>query len=76
MSRIRQVLDCMKYDEKQKQKLIAYFNIVKYIEKLSKKKEKVQLTIEVLSEYSSNLFVEKKLQQMVEEYSINEVLLK
>ncbi len=72
MSRIRQVLDCMKYDEKQKQKLIAYFNLVKYIEKLSKKKEKVQLTIDVLSEYSSNLFVEKKLQQMVDKYIITE----
>lgn len=72
MSRIRQVLDCLNYDEKQKQKLIAYFNLVKYMEGLSKKKEKEELTIDVLSEYSSNLFVKKKLQQMVEDHSTNE----
>lgn len=64
MSRLRCLLQLMDYTEQKKQKLIAYINFISYLRKLSKDDHSA-MSLEVLSEYSSAILVEEKLQELL-----------
>ena len=65
ISRLRELLNIMEYNESKKQKLIAYLHFIKHLEALSKKEHNPILTLEVLSNYSSTMLVEKKIQDLL-----------
>lgn len=72
ITKIRQLLATLEYDEKQKGKLISYLNFIRHIELLESGKQDFELTLENLGEYCTTLAVEEKLQDLVDEGVINE----
>ena len=71
MTRLRELMKVMGYDEKQKQKLIAYLKFIEHIERLFGTEEDNILTLEILGSYSSNVYVEMKIQKLVSENIID-----
>lgn len=66
MSQIRQLFTTIGYDEKQKMKLVAYLNFIRHVEGLETENSNLGLTLNILSKYSTNLSVERKLQCLLE----------
>lgn len=66
VSKIRQMLDTLGYDEKQKGKLIAYLNFIRHLEILRNGSTDVELTIEKLCNYCTTIAVEECLIELVE----------
>lgn len=69
-SRLRCVLDVLDYTEQRKQKLIAYLNFIMHIQSLKENEE--LLNVDIMAEYSSNMFVEEKIQQLQNDGIINQ----
>ena len=65
ISKMRQLLTALEYDEKRKMKLIAYLGCIKTVEELEKVNVNMVLTLETLNTYSTNMNVEKKLQNLL-----------
>lgn len=66
LSKIRQLLSTLEYDEKQKGKLISYLNFIRHIEFLEHGNGAFNLTIEVLGKYCSIMAVEEKIQYLLD----------
>lgn len=64
LSRFRQILDILNYDENQKMKLVSYIKLIQYLEELRGNK---QVTLETLIEYSSNLYFEMKINEIIDD---------
>lgn len=65
MSRFRQLLTGLGYDERRKMKLISYLNFIKHLECLEKKTPDAPLSLEVLGKYSSSMQVSWTLDQLM-----------
>ena len=72
ISKIRQLLSTLEYDEKQKGKLIGYLNFIRHIEFLEHGNEAFKLTLEGLGKYCSIMAVEEKIQCLVDTGVIDE----
>lgn len=72
ISRIRQLLSTMEYDEKQKGKLISYLNFIRHLEFLEHGTQDFELTLNKLGEYCTVMCVEEKLQSLVARGIIDE----
>lgn len=72
MSRIRQLLAILEYDEKQKGKLISYLNFIRHIEFIENCTQNFELTLNKLSEYCTVMCVEEKLLNLVNKGVIDE----
>lgn len=72
LSKIRQLLETLEYDEKQKAKLIAYLNFIRYMESMENKSRKFELTVEKLGEYCTAMAVEERLQDLADAGVIDE----
>ncbi|MDO5407810.1 MAG: hypothetical protein Q4F28_10865 [Eubacteriales bacterium] len=72
ITRIRQILKTLEYDEKQKGKLISYLNFIRHLELIGNENRNFELTLEKLGEYCTVLAVEEKLKNYVEEGFISE----
>ena len=65
LSKIRQLLDILEYDEKQKGKLTSYLNFIRHLEFLETGSSEFVLTLEKISEYCTVMAVEEKLQRLL-----------
>lgn len=72
ISRIRQLLDIMDYDEKCKGKVISYLNFIRHIELLENGMQNFDLTLNKLEEYCTVISVEEKIQNLVNKEVIDE----
>lgn len=63
-SRLRCLLDVLGYTEQQKQRVNSYLSFVRHVQSLRDEK---YITLDVLSEYSSNMLVEQKIQQLCDD---------
>lgn len=66
LSQIRQLLDILEYDEKQKGKLTSYLNLIRHLERLESGSTQLELTLEKIGEYCTTFAVEQKLQRLVD----------
>lgn len=66
ISKMRQLLETLGYDEKQKAKLMAYFHFIRHIESLERGSLDVQLTLETFRAYCTAMAVEERLQYLVD----------
>ena len=66
LSQIRQLLDILGYDEKQKGKLTSYLNLLRHLERLETGNTDFELTLEKIGEYCTTFAVEQKLQRLVD----------
>lgn len=66
LSQIRQILDILEYDEKQKGKLTSYLNLLRHLERLETGSTDFELTLEKIGEYCTTFAVEQKLQRLVD----------
>lgn len=66
ISKIRQMLTILEYDEKQKAKLISYLNLIHHIEMLRQESHHPELTLETVVQYSTVAAMEGKLQELVD----------
>lgn len=73
LSQIRQLLDILDYDEKQKGKLTSYLSFLRHLELLETGRPQFDLTLEKIGEYCSSMAVETKLQQLVDAGKISEI---
>lgn len=71
ISRLRQLLAIMDYDERQKGKLSAYLSFIRHLEYLRTGSQTLDLTMEKLAEYCTALAVEETLQALLEEGTIS-----
>lgn len=72
MSKIRQLLSILEYDEKQKGKLIAYLSFLRHMEYLEYGNQSMELTLEKLGAYCTTMAIEEKLQHFLDSGIINE----
>lgn len=72
LSQIRQMLDILGYDEKQKGKLTSYLNLLRHLERLETGNTDFELTLEKIGEYCTTFAVEQKLQRLVDAGRITE----
>lgn len=66
ISKIRQLLSTLGYNEQQKGKLISYLNFIRHIEYLESGSHELELTLDKLGEYCTTMAVEEKLQALVD----------
>lgn len=72
LSQLRQLLAVLGYDEKQKNKLIAYLSFLGHIESLGQGERRTVLGADELGKYCSAMAVEERLQTLVERDVIDE----
>lgn len=72
ITKIRQLLGTLGYDEKQKGKLISYLNFIRHMELLENGAQDFELTLEKLGEYCTVMAVEEKIQYFADSGIINE----
>lgn len=72
ISKMRQLLTALEYDEIRKMKFIAYLGFIKTVEELEKGNVNMVLTLETLNTYSTNMNVEKKLQNLLLRHVIDD----
>ncbi len=72
ISRIRQLLTILGYDECRKGKVISYLKFIQYVEALDRDDHDFELTMESLGGYCTTIAVEEKLQQLLEEEIISD----
>lgn len=70
ITRFREILDIMEYTSREKDKLLAYLNLIYYLETLSNE-EGIDLTPDILSTYGATMLVERKIQALLEKGVIN-----
>ena len=71
ISRLRQLLAIMGYDEHQKGKLCTYLSLIQHLEQLRTGRPEPALSLEKLAAYCSTLAVEETLQTLLEEGTIS-----
>ncbi len=72
ISRLRQLLSMFAYDEQQKGKLLSYLNLIRHLENIRGDSREPDITLEKISEYSTVLAMEERLQSLVEAGLIDE----
>lgn len=65
MSRLRQVLAIMEYDEQRKGQLSSYLNFIRHLELLRTGSQDLDLTLEKIAQYSSTMAVTNTLQDLL-----------
>lgn len=71
-SKMRQLLETLGYDEKQKAKLIAYFDFIRHIESLERGSPDFQLNLEIFGAYCTAMAVEERLQYLADSSVIDD----
>lgn len=71
LARFRSLLSSMGYEEKEKQKIVAYLKFIQYVEGLKNPGCIPIITMDILSTYSAGMLVEKTVQSLLLEEKIN-----
>lgn len=66
LSKVRQLLSILGYDEKQKGKIIAYLNFIRHIEYLDQGSYDVEITLDILGMYCTSIAVREELENLQE----------
>lgn len=72
LSKLRQILDILEYDERRKGKLTAYLNIMRQIEMLETRKNELTISIPLLGKYSTTKAINTHLEKLVANGIIDE----
>lgn len=72
LSKLRQILDILEYDERRKGKLIAYLNFIRQIEMLETGQNDLTISLPLLGKYSTTKAVNTHLEKLVANGIIDE----